>query len=144
MGVAEKLKEAVGEKFNNRHVSGTYFPPFLPVEDYDYPAIAKIINEAKADIVWIGLSTPKQEKFAWHLANHTDVCYIISVGAAFDFHTDRLRQAPHFLQRAGLEWFFRLILEPKRLFRRYFEIVPLFIFYNMREVFSGKPKPDGH
>lgn len=135
-GVAEELKKSVELRFGNNNVVGVFTPPFLPVDEYDYNAIAKSINNTKANIVWIGLSTPKQEQFALHLSSKTDVNYIIAVGAAFDFHIGKVRQSPLFMQRAGLEWLFRLLTEPRRLFRRYFEIVPMFIYYNLREFFS--------
>lgn len=145
-GVAENLIEEVSKKLGNDKVVGTYCPPYLPVDKYDYEAIASQINHTGSDIVWIGLSTPKQEMFAEQLARHARVSFIIAVGAAFDFHTDRVRQAPGILQRAGLEWLFRLFMEPRRLFKRYFEIVPLFIYYNLKEALttpfkSRKGKP---
>jgi N-acetylglucosaminyldiphosphoundecaprenol N-acetyl-beta-D-mannosaminyltransferase len=135
-GVADELKQAVKNKFSNEQIAGTYCPPFLSVEKYDYAAIAKRIDEVKPNIVWIGLSTPKQEIFASNLSRFTNVNFIITVGAAFDFHTDRVKQAPTLLQRVGLEWLFRLLMEPRRLYKRYFEVVPLFIYYNLRELLT--------
>jgi N-acetylglucosaminyldiphosphoundecaprenol N-acetyl-beta-D-mannosaminyltransferase len=135
-GVAEQLKDSVKKKWGNGHVSGLYCPPFLPVDQYDYESIAKIINESGAHVVWIGLSTPKQEQFAYNLSAFTHVNYIISVGAAFDFHIGKLAQAPPFLQKIGMEWLFRVFMEPKRLFKRYAEIVPFFIYYNLKELFN--------
>jgi N-acetylglucosaminyldiphosphoundecaprenol N-acetyl-beta-D-mannosaminyltransferase len=135
-GVAEELKDAVAKKFNNRNVSGTFCPPFLPVGKYPYPEIAKMINDSGCNILWIGLSTPKQEQFANFIATHTNVHFIMCVGAAFDFHTNRVKQAPKLIQKTGLEWLFRLTMEPKRLYKRYLKIVPLFIYYNLRELFT--------
>jgi N-acetylglucosaminyldiphosphoundecaprenol N-acetyl-beta-D-mannosaminyltransferase len=135
-GVADELKAAVRKKFGNDKVVGTYCPPFLPVVKYDYASIASIINGTSANVVWIGLSTPKQEQFAHHLSKYTKVNFIICVGAAFDFHTDKVKQAPKILQKLGLEWFFRLLMEPKRLYKRYLEIVPLFIYYNLKELLT--------
>lgn len=132
-GVADELKAAVAANFNNHHVVGTYCPPFKPVDAYDYSAIADVINRTQADVVWIGLSSPKQEQFAAHLAKKAKVNFIITVGAAFDFHTGRVKQAPPIMQKLGLEWFFRLLMEPRRLYKRYFEIVPAFIYYNLLE-----------
>lgn len=144
-GVAEALKLAVSKKFRNYNIVGTFCPPFLEVTDYDYPSIAKSINLSGADIVWIGLSTPKQELFANKLAKETNVSFIITVGAAFDFHTDRVKQAPALLQKTGLEWLYRLLMEPKRLYKRYLEIVPFFIYFNLKELLSkGKRKSLGN
>jgi N-acetylglucosaminyldiphosphoundecaprenol N-acetyl-beta-D-mannosaminyltransferase len=135
-GIADELREAVKIKFGNKNVVGTFCPPFLGVNQYDYASIAERINETKPNIVWIGLSTPKQEYFAYRLMKFTNVNFIITVGAAFDFHTDKITQAPSIVQDLGLEWFFRLLMEPNRLFKRYLEIVPLFIYYNALEFLS--------
>lgn len=139
-GVAQQLQRVCAEKFRNLEVVGTYTPPFLRVEEYDYEAIAEEINRRDVDVVWIGLSTPKQEQFAHYLAQHTQVHFIVAVGAAFDFHVGNVRQAPSFMQRAGLEWFFRLCMEPRRLAKRYAEIVPLFMYYNAKELLTNRNK----
>ncbi len=136
-GVAERLKEVCAEKFGNSHVVGVYSPPFREMSEAELQDLAEQINRLAVDIVWIGISTPKQERFAYRLSRYTDVHYLCTVGAAFDFHTGRVRQAPKWVQRSGLEWFFRLITEPRRLWRRYAKIVPLFIFYNLRELARG-------
>lgn len=138
VGVADKLKIACEEKFNNDNIVGTHCPPYLSIDQYDYPQIAKEINRVSADIVWIGLSSPKQEQFAFHLSNHTNVRYIITVGAAFDFHIGNVKQAPFWIQKIGMEWLFRLTMEPRRLWKRYFEIVPMFIYYNFAELIKGE------
>ena len=132
-GVAEQLQEACARKFGNRHVAGIYSPPFRPLSAAEYAALGADIDRCGATVVWIGISTPKQERFAAELASHTRAGFIATVGAAFDFHTDRVRQAPAWMQQAGLEWLFRLAMEPKRLYRRYLQVVPAFIFYNVRE-----------
>jgi N-acetylglucosaminyldiphosphoundecaprenol N-acetyl-beta-D-mannosaminyltransferase len=125
-GVAEELKQAVEIKWNNKNVTGTYSPPFSPMQEVDWDNLVAKINQSAAQIIWIGLSTPKQEKFAFELAKRVKVRYFITIGAAFDFHTGRLAQAPRWMQRSGLEWFFRLCKEPRRLWKRYIEIVPKF------------------
>ena len=137
-GVAEKLKTACEIQFNNNNIVGTFCPPFLPVDEYDFETIANEINESQASIVWIGLSSPKQEQFAHLLSKFTSVKYIITVGAAFDFHIGNVKQAPDWIQKIGMEWFFRLLMEPKRLWKRYIEIVPLFIYYNFVELIKGE------
>jgi N-acetylglucosaminyldiphosphoundecaprenol N-acetyl-beta-D-mannosaminyltransferase len=125
-GVAEELKQAVELKWGNNNVVGTYSPPFSLMQEDDWGNLVAKINESSAQIIWIGLSTPKQEKFAYELAKRVKVRYIITIGAAFDFHTGRLAQAPRWMQRSGLEWFYRLCKEPRRLWKRYIEIVPKF------------------
>jgi N-acetylglucosaminyldiphosphoundecaprenol N-acetyl-beta-D-mannosaminyltransferase len=125
-GVVEELKMAVELKWGNNNVADIYSPPFSPMQDADWELLVSKINESKSQVVWVGLSTPKQEKFAFELSKRVKVKFIITVGAAFDFHTGRLTQAPYWMQRAGLEWFFRLLIEPRRLWKRYIEIVPKF------------------
>jgi N-acetylglucosaminyldiphosphoundecaprenol N-acetyl-beta-D-mannosaminyltransferase len=126
-GVAEELKTATELKWGNKNVTGTYGPPFSPMQEADWEVLVSKIKQSKAQVIWIGLSTPKQEKFAFELSKRVKIKFIITVGAAFDFHTGRLSQAPKWMQRAGLEWFFRLGKEPRRLWKRYIEIVPKFV-----------------
>ena len=78
-----------------------------------------MIQSAAPDVLWEGLSTPKQEKWMWAFHDKVDVPVMVGVGAAFDFHTGRVRQAPVWMREHGLEWFFRLVSEPRRLWRRY-------------------------
>lgn len=132
-GVANQLKEVCKEQFSNNKITGIYCPPFRELTDAEMEVLGQQIIDSGAHVVWIGLSTPKQEKFAIRLSNFTKTGFIITVGAAFDFHTGRVKQAPKWMQNAGLEWFFRLLMEPKRLYKRYFEIVPKFIWLNIKE-----------
>lgn len=132
-GVAEELREVSRQQFNNHQVTGTFSPPFSEMSDDEMDALGQQIALSGAHIVWIGISTPKQEIFAKRLVSHTTARVIITVGAAFDFHTGKLKQAPKWMQSVGLEWFFRLIIEPRRLYKRYFEIVPMFIYLNIKE-----------
>ncbi|GAB4024885.1 WecB/TagA/CpsF family glycosyltransferase [Spirosoma koreense] len=132
-GVADELKAAVARKFGNQQVAGTYCPPFRDMSDTELRSLADKINQSGAHIVWIGISSPKQEYFARRLAEWTQVSFIVTVGAAFDFHTDRVRQAPAWMQKCSLEWLFRLMMEPKRLYKRYLKVVPLFILFNLKE-----------
>lgn len=137
-GVAEQLRGACQEKFGNDMIVGVSCPPFRPLTEEEFSELGEKIDRSGTEIVWIGISTPKQEKFAAELARHTKAKFIITVGAAFDFHTDRVQQAPDWMQQGGLEWLFRLSREPKRLYRRYLEIVPAFIAYNIRDLFVGR------
>jgi len=83
---------------------------------------------AKPDIIWVGLSTPKQERFMAEYIDKLDTTLMFGVGAAFDFHAGLMPQAPAWMQNSGLEWFFRLCKEPRRLWRRYLKNNPLFIW----------------
>lgn len=137
-GVAEQLKEAVQKKFGNNNVVGTYCPPFRPMTESEMIALGNAITESGADMVWVAVGCPKQEKLTYALKKYTHTKFIIAVGAAFDFHTDRVKQAPSWVQNMGMEWFFRLLMEPKRLYKRYLEIIPLFIWLNLKEYLQRK------
>ncbi len=137
-GIADKLKTICEERFGNKNVVGTHSPPFRDLTDEELKNLAMDINSKKTNIVWIGLSTPKQEIFAYRLSKFTNVNFICTVGAAFDFHTGKVREAPKWIQKIGMEWFFRLIMEPRRLWKRYIEIIPLFIWYNLSELVRGE------
>lgn len=137
-GVADQLK-TVCEKWGNKNIVGTLSPPFKTLTESDYKNIADKINQSGASIVWVGLGAPKQIYFAHELAKFTNVQAIITIGAAFDFHTNRVKKAPRWIQKIGLEWFYRLIQEPKRLFKRYLKTIPLFIWYGIGDlVFKTK------
>ena len=126
-GVAEELSRRLTAKFPKLQVAGCYSPPFRPLNAGEEQQLAEQVRAARVDILWVGLSTPKQEKFmAQHLAK-LDATLMVGVGAAFDFHSGRVRQAPRWMQRGGLEWLFRLCCEPRRLWRRYFRNNPLFL-----------------
>ena len=141
-GVADELRAVCAHQFGNPGVVGTHCPPFRTLTDAEVQTIAERANALAVDIVWIGISTPKQETLARRLAAYLDAHFIVTVGAAFDFHTGRTRQAPAVVQRMGLEWLFRLCLEPRRLYKRYLQVVPMFIFYNLRELFSSHHESD--
>jgi len=132
-GVAEELKGVCLTKYGNPNVVGTFCPPFRELSETECINLANVINEKETDILWIGISTPKQEKLAKRLSQYTNIHFLATVGAAFDFHIGKVQQAPRLMQKLGLEWFFRLCMEPKRLFKRYLEIVPCFIYYNLIE-----------
>lgn len=126
-GVADVLRDRLKTQFPRLQIPGCYTPPFRPLSMEEEQALREMVRAAKPDIVWVGLSTPKQEKFMAEFLPKLDTTLMIGVGAAFDFHTGRVRQAPRWMQRSGLEWFHRLCHEPRRLAGRYFRNNPLFI-----------------
>jgi N-acetylglucosaminyldiphosphoundecaprenol N-acetyl-beta-D-mannosaminyltransferase len=127
-GVAQELQAKLEAKFPGIKIVGTYTPPFRPLNETEESALICLVNEKKPDIIWVGLSTPKQEKFMARYQDKFNATLMFGVGAAFDFHAGRVRQAPRWMQRSGLEWFFRLCCEPRRLWRRYLRNNPLFAF----------------
>ena len=130
-GGAERVAKALAGKLQTRfpglQIVGTYSPPFRPLTDEEDAQVVEMINEARPDIVWVGLSTPKQEYWMASHIGKLRAPLLIGVGAAFDFHAGLKKQAPLWMQRNGLEWLFRLLAEPRRLWRRYLVNNPLFI-----------------
>ena len=126
-GVPETLAARLTERFAGLVVAGTLSPPFRALSDEESMSISAAVNAADPDVVWVGLSTPKQER--WMAAHRPmlNAPVLVGVGAAFDFHAGRVRQAPALLQRAGMEWAFRLAMEPRRLWRRYLRNNPAFV-----------------
>ncbi len=118
-GVAETMAERLSQRYPGLAVAGTMAPPFHPLSAAEDESIVARINEAGPDIVWVGLGSPKQERW---MAEHLDRLHasaLIGVGAAFDFVSGTARQAPRWIQRSGLEWLYRWIHEPLRLAPRY-------------------------
>ncbi len=126
-GVPERLAEGLGRRFPGLQVADTLSPPFRPLTTAEDEEITKRIRESQAQIVWVGLSTPKQEYWMASHVNRLGPSILIGVGAAFDFHSGRKRQAPRWIQRSGFEWLFRLASEPRRLGARYLLNNPSFL-----------------
>jgi N-acetylglucosaminyldiphosphoundecaprenol N-acetyl-beta-D-mannosaminyltransferase len=108
-------------------IVGGHCPPFHALSDAEEEAIANEINRSGADVVWVGIGVPKQEKWMARMRPRLDAPVLVGVGAAFDFHSGLVPQAPDALQRLGLEWLFRLVQEPRRLWRRYLRYNPRFV-----------------
>jgi len=126
-GVADELAASLTERYPGLQVAGTYSPPFRPLTEDEDQQVVDLINRSGADIVWVGLGTPKQDFWVADHVGRLEAPVLLAVGAAFDFHSGRKRQAPRWMQRAGLEWLFRLLTEPRRLWYRYLVLNPLFI-----------------
>jgi N-acetylglucosaminyldiphosphoundecaprenol N-acetyl-beta-D-mannosaminyltransferase len=117
-GVADQLAQ-VEQELHGIRVAGTYCPPFRPLTEQEDREVVALINAAAPDVIWVGLSTPKQERWMHEHRDKLSVPVMLGVGAAFDLNTGRLKQAPAWMRESGLEWLFRLLAEPKRLWRRY-------------------------
>jgi len=126
-GVPEQLAANLQLRFPGLQVAGIHSPPFRPLTREEDEQVAQMLNQAAPDIVWVGLSTPKQERWMAAHVGRVEAPVFIGVGAAFDFLAGRKRQAPRWMQRNGLEWLFRLLTEPRRLWRRYLVNNPLFV-----------------
>ena len=125
--VLRTLSERLEKRFQGLRIAGVYSPPFRASTVEEDENVTKMIRDSGASIVFVGISTPKQEQWmADHVAKLPGVT-MLGVGAAFDFHAGRVRQAPAWMQQAGLEWLFRLMMEPGRLWKRYLLVTPLFL-----------------
>src|SRR3954454_4624527 len=114
-------------RFPGIRIVGGYSPPFRPLDEEERDTVAEEINHSGADVVWVGIGVPKQEKWMAEMRDRLDAPLLVGVGAAFDFHADLVPQAPPWMQRSALEWTYRLAHEPRRLWRRYLR-------YNLRFV----------
>ncbi len=132
-GVAEALAARLSERFPGLQTAGTFSPPFRPPTPAEETAAIREINQSKSDILWVAIGSPRQEGWMDGHLGKVDVPVMIGVGAAFDFLSGRIRQAPRWIQRAGLEWLFRLAREPRRLGRRYaqYPLFALLVFLQM-------------
>lgn len=124
----EKLRAGLLKHAPEARIVGQYSPPFRPLTPDEETEVAHRLNESRPDIVWVGMSAPKQERWMARMRDRLEAPILIGVGAAFDFHAGNQPQAPSWLQSAGLEWAFRLVVEPRRLWRRYLRVVPTYLF----------------
>lgn len=118
-GVAENLGSRLAARFRGLQVAGVYCPPFRPLTPEEDEEMISLLNRARADVVWVGLGAPKQERWMFEHRMRLKAPVLVGVGAAFDFHTGRIAQAPMWIRDHGFEWLFRLSQEPGRLWRRY-------------------------
>lgn len=140
-GVAEQLAARLRDRFPGVEIVGTFTPPFRPLDARELADLRGRVAAARPDVVWVGLSTPKQEKFMAEFAPQLDAGVLIGVGAAFDFLSGRRPQAPRWMQRSGLEWLFRLGTEPRRLWKRYLVHNPKFVIRTLLQLTKIKTYP---
>ena len=128
----DALRKALEEKYPGIVIAGMYSPPFRPLTPVEDMADIERINQARADFVWVGLGAPKQERW---MAFHEGKIHglMIGVGAGFDYHAGRLKRAPQWMQRCSLEWLYRLMQDPVRLFKRYFVTNTKYLWLTARE-----------
>jgi N-acetylglucosaminyldiphosphoundecaprenol N-acetyl-beta-D-mannosaminyltransferase len=132
-GTPELLADRLSTRFPGLAIAGVYSPPFRPLTTDEDAKIVTRINATGADLVWVGLSTPKQERWMAAHLGRLRAPVIVGVGAAFDIHAGLIQQAPVWMQKNGLEWFFRLTKEPRRLWKRYFQSNPAFVARILRD-----------
>jgi N-acetylglucosaminyldiphosphoundecaprenol N-acetyl-beta-D-mannosaminyltransferase len=127
-GVAELLKERLESRFSGLQIVGTYTPPFRSLTAEEERELFTQLQESKPHILWIGLSTPKQERFMARYIDRFQVPLLVGVGAAFDYHTGRVSDCSDWIKRAGLQWLHRLLQNPRRLWKRYLRNNPAFVW----------------
>ncbi|HLQ51141.1 MAG TPA: WecB/TagA/CpsF family glycosyltransferase [Terriglobales bacterium] len=140
-GVAERLKEALVQRFPGLRIVGTFSPPFRLLTGREEAELTLRLSELRPDIFWVGLSTPKQERFMAKYLQKWDTKVMLGVGAAFDIHTGRIQDAPDWVKNAGLQWLHRLRQEPARLWRRYLINNPKFIIKITLQIAGFKKYP---
>jgi N-acetylglucosaminyldiphosphoundecaprenol N-acetyl-beta-D-mannosaminyltransferase len=133
-GVAEELRTELTRRFPTLKIVGTYCPPFRPLNAQEETDLCEQLERSQADVLWCGLSTPKQERFMAAYSSRLPVRLMVGVGAAFDLLSGNLREAPDWMKRSGLQWLYRLIREPKRLWRRYLINNPRFMWLTFLQI----------
>ncbi|MDD5005695.1 MAG: WecB/TagA/CpsF family glycosyltransferase [Candidatus Omnitrophica bacterium] len=131
--VLNNMINKIKKEYPNLKITGYFSPPFRDLSKTEKQAITENINSLKPDIIWVGLGYPKQEKWMYEFRDHIRCPVLIGVGAAFDFFSGNKKQAPVWMQNTGLEWLFRLLQEPKRLWRRYLINNTMFIILLIKQ-----------
>jgi len=138
-GVAEKLTEVLETRFPGLEIAGTYSPPFAETfTEEENEKMINMINQSGADVLWVSLTSPKQDYWIAEHFEQLDVSVAAGVGAAFDVVAGNITRAPLWMQKSGLEWLFRLINEPGRLSKRYLIEAPLFIPLILKQAVTSK------
>ncbi|MEO1265855.1 MAG: WecB/TagA/CpsF family glycosyltransferase, partial [Pseudomonadota bacterium] len=134
------LSEKLATYYPGLNICGSYAPPFRPLSAEETEAALDHIRASRADIVWVSLGCPKQERWMHEMSARLPGMTLIGVGAAFDFHSGNVKRAPVWMQRNGLEWLHRLMSEPRRLWRRYLIMAPRFVLLSVAETLKGRRK----
>jgi N-acetylglucosaminyldiphosphoundecaprenol N-acetyl-beta-D-mannosaminyltransferase len=137
-GALVQLALNLRQRYPGVRIVGGYSPPHRPLTVEEEEAVAEEINHSRADVVWVGIGVPKQEKWMARMRPRLESPLLIGVGAAFDFHAGLVPQAPNWLQEAGLEWAYRLAHEPRRLWRRYVRYNPRFVLAFARQALAHR------
>jgi N-acetylglucosaminyldiphosphoundecaprenol N-acetyl-beta-D-mannosaminyltransferase len=136
----QKLKNAIEEKYPGTKIAGMISPPFKPTNEWDNERFIQIINDAKPDFIWIGLGAPKQEIWMYDNYKNIHTGLLFGIGAGFAYLAGDIKHAPRWMKNLSLEWLYRLIQEPKRLWKRYLTTIPQFLFFASLELMGIKLK----
>jgi N-acetylglucosaminyldiphosphoundecaprenol N-acetyl-beta-D-mannosaminyltransferase len=140
-GALVELARMLRLRYPGLKIVGGHAPPFRELTDEEDAAIVADIKRSRADVVWVGIGVPKQEKWMARMRDRLDAPVLVGVGAAFDFHAGLVPQAPPWMQHIGLEWVFRLKQEPRRLWRRYARYNPWFVVSFARQFAVHRRRP---
>ncbi len=128
-GIAEELKASLVSRFPWVSVVGTYTPPYCDLSADEESDLIARVSEVRPDIIWVGISTPRQELFMARYLARLDTKLMFGVGAAFDYHTGRIRDCDEWIKQVGMQWLHRLLQDPKRLWKRYLRNNPAFLWH---------------
>ncbi len=129
----DKLTAKFSSEFPDAKIAGAHSPPFGEWPDSETENIIRLIRDSRANLVWVGLGCPKQEHWIAHNKHRLPPAVYFGIGAAFAFHAGEVKQSPALFQKLGLEWAYRLAMEPRRLFKRYLTYNSLFVFHTLRD-----------
>jgi N-acetylglucosaminyldiphosphoundecaprenol N-acetyl-beta-D-mannosaminyltransferase len=128
-GIAEQLRDRLASCFPWARIVGIFTPPFRDLNEAEEEALIARVRRVKPSIIWVGISTPKQERFMHRYLHRLDTTLMFGVGAAFDFHTGRIKDAPQWVKTIGMQWFHRLLQDPRRLWKRYLRNNSAFLWH---------------
>lgn len=143
-GVAHELAAEMKRRFPWVRIAGTYTPPFRDLNDEEESELIAMVRRAKPSMIWVGISSPRQELFMRRYLPKLDTCLMFGVGAAFDFHTGRIRDCGEWIKRAGLQWLHRLLQDPRHLLWRYTRNNPEFIWRMALQMMTARRQPKLH
>jgi N-acetylglucosaminyldiphosphoundecaprenol N-acetyl-beta-D-mannosaminyltransferase len=137
-GIAEELRDKLTAQVPWVKILGTYTPPYRELSDLEAAGFIETISTLKPDIIWIGISCPKQELFMARYLPELETKLMFGVGAAFDYHTGHIRDCADWIKRAGLQWLHRLLQDPRRLWKRYLRNNSAFVWHITRQLLKGR------
>jgi len=138
--ILSKMKDVIEKKYPGAKIAGMISPPFRPFEEWDNESYIKFINNSKPDFIWIGLGAPRQERWMNQYYKELNRGIMFGIGAGFDYLAGNIKHAPKWMKNASLEWLYRLIQEPQRLWKRYLTTIPQFILFSTLELIGIKFK----
>lgn len=141
-GVAEELRDRFSHQYPWARIVGTWTPPFRDLTLREERELIARIRHVKPDIIWVGISTPRQERFMNRYLHRLETTLMFGVGAAYDFHTGRIKDAPQWIKSIGMQWFHRLLQDPRRLWRRYLRNNPAFLWHIALQFSRPEPGPE--